>query len=97
MPHLIDPLYTDKCGRWRRSQGIYNGEWRCAKETHDLYGQYYRLYKFLTNIDEFIDNKHCHTQHAQWMDFNIIFFTGYKFILFCNICINYQLMFVTRR
>lgn len=26
MPHLIDPLYTDKCGRWRRSQGIYNGE-----------------------------------------------------------------------
>lgn len=36
------------------------------------------LYKFLTNIDEFIDNKHCHTQHAQWMDFNtcIIFFTG---------------------
>lgn len=55
------------------------------------------LYKFLTNIDEFIDNKHYHTQHAQWMDFNIIFFTGYKFILFCNICINYQLMFVTRR
>lgn len=55
------------------------------------------LYKFLTNIDEFIDNKHCHTQRAQWMDFNVIFFTGYKFILFCNICINYQLMFVTRR
>lgn len=55
------------------------------------------LYNFLTNIDEFIDNKHCHTQHAQWMDFNIIFCNSYEFILFCNICINYQLMFVTRR